>query len=62
MRLGYAFNVQVFDEKEQPTLNNEAAYQAADLATSLVREHSITPMSVNTSMVSVTSTTEKRRW
>ena len=48
----HAFDGGVFDEKEQPTLNNEAAYQAADLAASLVRKHSITPMSVNTGMVS----------
>jgi len=48
----HAYGGAVLDEKDDPVLNSEANLKAAALASALVREHEVTPMSVNTGMVS----------
>jgi arabinogalactan oligomer/maltooligosaccharide transport system substrate-binding protein len=48
----HAYGGAVLDEKDDPIINTEATLKAASLASALVREHEVTPMSVNTGMVS----------
>jgi arabinogalactan oligomer/maltooligosaccharide transport system substrate-binding protein len=48
----FAYGAEVLDGNDNPVLNSEGAIKAIELARSLVKVHGITPMSVNTGMVS----------